>query len=75
MDSSTGKIVIFVGIVLVIAGLFMYFFHDKLQFLGHLPGDIRIEREHFRFYFPITTMLLLSILINAMIKLMRYFLQ
>ena len=75
MDSNTGKIVIFVGILLVVAGIILYFFHDRLQFLGHLPGDIRIEKEHFRLYFPFTTMLLLSILFSLLMKLLRYFLD
>jgi hypothetical protein len=39
--------------------------------LGRLPGDIRIEREHFRFYFPLTTCLLLSILVSVGIWLFR----
>lgn len=75
MDSNTGKIVIFVGILLVVAGIILYFFHDRLQFLGHLPGDIRSEKEHFRLYFPFTTMLLLSILFSLLMKLLRYFLD
>lgn len=75
MDSNTGKILIFVGIALVFVGVLLYFFHDKLQFLGHLPGDIRIERENFRFYFPFTTMLLLSILLNILLKIFRYLTQ
>ena len=32
--------------------------------LGRLPGDIRIEKENFRFYFPFTTCLLLSVLVS-----------
>ena len=75
MDSNTGKIVIFVGILLVVAGIILYFFHDRLQFLGHLPGDIRFEKDHFRLYFPFTTMLLLSILFSLLMKLLRYFLD
>ncbi|MDQ6757673.1 MAG: DUF2905 domain-containing protein, partial [Bacteroidota bacterium] len=45
----------------IIAGVIIYFFHDKLNWLGKLPGDIRIEKENFKFYFPITTMIILSI--------------
>lgn len=55
-------------------GLLVYFFHDKLHWIGRLPGDIRVERENFRFYFPITTMILLSILVSLLIRLMRKFL-
>lgn len=37
-----------------------------------LPGDVRIERDGFRFYFPITTMLLLSLLVTAVLSLIRW---
>ena len=71
MNEETGKYIITAGIILVIVGLIIYFFHDKLYWLGRLPGDIRIERENFRFYFPITTMILLSILFSLVLWLCR----
>ncbi len=40
---------------------------------GKLPGDIRIEREYFQFYFPLTTCLLLSLLISGILWLVQYF--
>ena len=58
-----GKILIYVGILLVILGLIVLNI-DKMSFLGKLPGDIRIERENFSFYFPFTTGLLLSVIIS-----------
>lgn len=71
MDSSVGKYIIIAGVILVGAGILIYFFHDKLTWLGRLPGDIRIERENFRFYFPITTMILISILLSVIIGVIR----
>ena len=65
-----GKILIYVGILLVILGVIVLNM-DKLGFLGKLPGDIRIERENFRFYFPITTSILVSVLISLVIYLIR----
>lgn len=53
------------------AGLLIYLFHDKLHWLGRLPGDIRIERENFRMYLPLATCLLLTILINVVLWLVR----
>jgi hypothetical protein len=38
---------------------------------GKLPGDIRIERENFRFYFPIATCILISLVVSAIIYLFR----
>lgn len=63
MGSDAGKWMLIAGVVLVVLGCIVYFFHDRLGWIGHLPGDIRIEKEHFRFYFPITTLLLLNMLI------------
>ncbi len=68
---QSGKYVIILGILIIGIGLIIYFFGDKLNWLGHLPGDIRVERENFRFYFPITTMILLSALISLIIFLIR----
>lgn len=74
MNQETGKYIIIAGIGIAVIGLLIYFFYDKLNWLGRLPGDIRIEKENFRFYFPITTMILLSILISAVLWVIRKFL-
>ncbi|MDP4210690.1 MAG: DUF2905 domain-containing protein [Bacteroidota bacterium] len=68
-----GKILIVAGIVAVIAGIILYYAGDKLSWLGHLPGDIRIERENFKFYFPITTMIIISVLLSLILKLIQKF--
>jgi H+/Cl- antiporter ClcA len=70
---QAGKFLIAAGIILVIAGLIVYFAGNKLNWLGHLPGDIRIEKENVRFYFPITTMIILSIVLSAIVYLIRKF--
>jgi hypothetical protein len=66
--SSLGRALVLVGIVLVVLGLAL---SGKLPFLGRLPGDIRIERDGFVFYFPITTMLILSALLSLILALLR----
>ncbi len=71
MSSETGKYLMVAGVILLLAGIVAYFFHDKLNWIGRLPGDIRFERENFRFYFPITTMILLSLLVTGLIALIR----
>lgn len=71
MNQHTGKYLIVIGLALVIAGAVIYFFHDKLHWIGKLPGDIRIEKENFKFYFPITTMILASVLASVIIKIIR----
>lgn len=74
MNSDTGKYLILIGGAVVVTGIVIYFFHDKLHWIGHLPGDIRIEKENFRFYFPITTMIIFSVLLTVVISIIRRFL-
>ena len=71
MDQGTGKYVIVFGILIIIIGIIIYFFHDKLHWIGRLPGDIRVERENFRFYFPLVTMIIFSILITVIVNIIR----
>lgn len=71
MDSNTGKYIIIAGCLIIVLGVVIYFFHDKLHWIGRLPGDIRIERENFKFYFPITTMILFSIAATVIIYIVK----
>ena len=73
MNSETGKWIIGIGVIIILVGIIIYFFHDKLNWIGRLPGDIRIEKENFRFYFPIVTMILVSLLGTLIIWLIRKF--
>jgi uncharacterized protein HemY len=72
MDRLLGKTLIVFGVVLVVVGLVLAF-APRIPWLGHLPGDIRIEREGFRLYVPITTCLLLSALISLVLYLISRF--
>lgn len=74
MDQNTGKYVIIAGTGIVVIGVLIYFLHDKLHWIGRLPGDIRVEKENFRFYFPITTMILASLLLTLLFNLIKKFL-
>jgi len=71
MNQQTGKYIIVFGTLIIIVGVIVYFFGHKLHWVGRLPGDIHIEKENFRFYFPITTMILFSILITLIVNLIR----
>jgi len=59
-----GKSIIFIGIVLIIVGILMTM-AGKIPGVGKLPGDIFIRRENFSFYFPLTTCIVLSIILSA----------
>ncbi len=63
------RILITLGLILVILGLLWPWIH-KLGF-GHLPGDIVIERENFRFYFPVTTLIVVSVVLSLIFWLLR----
>lgn len=71
MNPQIGKYIIIVGIMIVLIGIIIYFFNDKLHWIGRLPGDIRIEKENVKFYFPLTTMILGSIILSILIKLFQ----
>ena len=75
MNSDTGKWIIIIGVFILFAGVIIYFFHDKLHWIGRLPGDIRVEKENFRFYFPITTMIIFSVLLTLIITILKKFLH
>lgn len=64
---NVGKLLIIIGVAIVMIGFVVYFLGDKLSWFGRLPGDIRIEKENGIFYFPITTMLLLSLVLNVIL--------
>jgi hypothetical protein len=71
MNSDTGKYIIIAGVLILLLGVLIYFFHDRLTWIGKLPGDIRIEKENFKFYFPITTMIIFSLVITIIIQLIK----
>jgi hypothetical protein len=64
-----GKILIVVGLVAVVAGLVLQFAPQAFSWFGKLPGDIRYEKGNFKFFFPLTTMILLSVGVSLLLKL------
>ncbi len=65
--------IIVVGLLLVVAGVVIYFAGDKLNWLGRLPGDIRVEKGNFRFYAPLTTMIIISVAVSLLIRIFQKF--
>lgn len=70
---NLGKLIVSIGIVLILVGLSLWFFAGKLGWLGHLPGDIRVERPGFSFYAPITTMIIISIILSILLSVINRF--
>ncbi|WP_019623674.1 DUF2905 domain-containing protein [Thioalkalivibrio thiocyanoxidans] len=67
--NETGKWLIVIGGLIVLIGL-LWPWLGKIPW-GRLPGDIVIERESARFYFPITTMIIISVVISVIVAIFR----
>lgn len=65
-----GWLLILTGAIIAVVGL-VWLLAPSVPWLGKLPGDIVIERENFRFYFPLTTCILLSVLLTGIVWLVR----
>jgi hypothetical protein len=70
-----GKVIVGIGVMLVVAGLIIWFAGDKLSWFGRLPGDIHIERPGFSCFFPITTMIIASLILSLLLSLLNRFLN
>jgi hypothetical protein len=70
--NSLGRMMIVAGIVLLAAGILISY-GDVLSHLRirRLPGDIRIKRDNFEFYFPLTTCLAFSLIVSLILYLLR----
>jgi len=64
-----GKTLVLFGIIFVIIGILLMFLPKLNLPLGNLPGDIKIERDNFRFYFPLGTSLVLSLILTLLLNL------
>jgi uncharacterized membrane protein YidH (DUF202 family) len=67
-----GKIIVIIGVITTVVGLVMWSGLAPKWF-GRLPGDIRIERQHSSFYFPIATCIVLSIVLSLLLSLFSIF--
>ncbi len=64
-----GKILIFFGVIMIVVGG-LFLLGGKIPFLGRLPGDIAVQKKNFSFYFPITTSIIISIIISIIMWLL-----
>ncbi len=72
MMQHPGWILILIGLLIAGVGV-LVLLAPSIPWLGRLPGDVAIERDNFRFYFPLTTCILISILLTAILWLVRFF--
>lgn len=69
MDTAMQKALIAIGLVLVAVGL-LWPWLGRLPF-GRLPGDIIVERDNYSFFFPLTTMIVISLIVSLVLWLLR----
>ena len=67
---ALGKLLILLGVLIVVIGLLLIL-GEKIPWIGRLPGDLIIKREKFSFYFPITTCIIISIILTLLFALFR----
>jgi hypothetical protein len=68
--SDLGKSLIILGCIIAAAGVLLML-SGKLPWLGRLPGDINVKKENFSVFFPITTCILVSLIISFILWLIR----
>jgi hypothetical protein len=71
--SSIGKWMFFAGLAVAAAGLVIWLAGGRgwLDWFGRLPGDIRIEKDGTRFFFPVVTCMVISIVLSVLLALLR----
>jgi hypothetical protein len=72
---NVGRTIIIIGIALIVVGVLVYGLGKFNLPLGRLPGDIRIEGRNGSFYFPVTTSILVSILLSLLFNIIGRFLK
>ncbi len=65
------RILIASGLMLLLAGCLLWLFPNAIKYPGKLPGDCHFRSGNFSFYFPLTSGLLLSLLLTLLIRLLR----
>lgn len=67
-----GRFLVVTGLVLAGLGVLLMF-SDRIPLVGKLPGDIHVKRDNFQFYFPLTSSILVSVVLSLVVWLVSYF--
>lgn len=70
MQSDIGKLLIYLGLIMVVVGILIHF-GGKFLPLGRLPGDIHYQSGNSSFHFPIVSCILISIVLNIILRLFK----
>ena len=68
-----GKLLITIGLCIFTLGVIIYIFGDRLGWFGNLYGDIKILRSNYKFYFPVTSMIVISIFLTIILNILSRF--
>ncbi len=71
MTQHPGWLLVVAGLTIVGIGVF-WLLAPSIPWLGKLPGDISVERENFRFYFPVVTCIVISVVLTGIMWLLRF---
>jgi Protein of unknown function (DUF2905) len=70
MVRNVGPLIVMAGIVIAVVGILVW--AGAFSWFGHLPGDIRIERDNVRVYIPVVSMLLISVAVSLLLTIAEY---
>jgi len=65
------KWLMLIGAVILVMGALLHFAPGSLNWFGKLPGDIRVETEHGKIFIPITSMLIISVVLTVLLNLFK----
>lgn len=68
-----GKWLIITGLIIVVVGLILQFAPSLLKWFGHLPGDVNIKNGNTRIFFPVTSLILISVVLTILLNIIRHF--
>lgn len=71
--NEIGKTIIIIGIAITAIGGVIYLWGDKFSWFGNLPGDVKIEKENVKVYFPVVSMIVISVILSLISWLYRKF--
>ncbi len=67
------KYIIFLGLLLILIGFFLFIFKDNLYWFGNLYGDLKYESKNLNVYFPLMSMVLVSFVISLVLIIINKF--
>ena len=69
-----GKLIITTGLCIVVLGIIIHLLGDKMGWFGNLYGDVRVVKSHYGIYFPITSMIIISVILTVVLNIiLRFF--